>query len=212
MKNNPNTKYCYLYILDTLADWEIGFITAELCSRRYFAKHTGFEFLKIGNTMKPVKTMGGMIIMPDKAAADIKFQEGDLLLLPGADTWMNEDNRQILDIVPDLLKKNVTVAAICGATAGLAQIGVLNNRRHTSNDIEYLKMVCPDYKGDSYYRNSPAVTDDNLITASGIAPLEFSYEVFKKLRVMKEETLEAWYHLYKTKEPKYFFSLMESLN
>ena len=135
MKNNPNTKYCYLYILDTLADWEIGFITAELCSRRYFAGNIDFEIIKIGNTIKPVKTMGGMIITPDKAASDIKFQEGDLLLLPGADTWMNEDNRQILDIVPDLLKKNVTVAAICGATAGLARIGVLNNHKHTSNDI-----------------------------------------------------------------------------
>jgi len=26
----------YLYLLDTLADWEIGFITAELYSHRYF--------------------------------------------------------------------------------------------------------------------------------------------------------------------------------
>jgi hypothetical protein len=60
--------------------------------------------------------------------------------------------------------------------------------------------------------NQPAVTDNNLITASGIAPLEFSYEIFKKTKVMKAETLEAWYQLYKTKEAKYFYNLMESLN
>jgi hypothetical protein len=30
------------------------------------------------------------------------------------------------------------------------------------------------------YYNQPAVVDVNLITASGVAPLEFSYEVFKK--------------------------------
>jgi hypothetical protein len=28
---------------------------------------------------------------------------------------------------------------------------------------------------------------------------------------MKTETLEAWYQLYKTNEPKYFYALMESI-
>ena len=200
-----------MYILDTLADWEIGFITAELYSRRYFAKNIEFEFVKIGNALEPIKTMGGIIITPDKAITDIKFQEGDLLILPGADTWMNEENKNILDIVPDLINRKVIVAAICGATVALAQIGLLNNRKHTSNDKDFLKMVCPVYNGSSYYMNSPAVVDENLITASGLAPLEFSYEVFKKMNIMKEDTLEAWYQLYNTKESKYFYSLMESL-
>lgn len=59
-------------------------------------------------------------------------------------------------------------------------------------------------------KNQPAVTDDNFITASGIAPLEFSYEVLKRINIMKTGTLEAWYQLYKTGEPKYFYALMES--
>jgi hypothetical protein len=72
-------------------------------------------------------------------------------------------------------------------------------------------MFCPEYTGENFYLNQPAVTDDNLITASGIAPLEFSYEVLKRIDVMKAETLEAWYQLYKTKESKYFYALMESI-
>ena len=211
MTNDLNCRNCYVYVLDTLADWEIGFITAELNSRRYFAKNTKVEFVKIGNTLEPIKTMGGIIITPDKDITNVEFQEGDLLVLPGAVTWMDAENKNILDIVSDVINKKVIVAAICGATVALAQNGLLNNRKHTSNDKGFLKMVCPDYDGGSYYINAPTVVDDNLITATGLAPLEFSYEVFKKMNIMKEDTLEAWYQLYKTKESRYFYSLMESL-
>jgi hypothetical protein len=49
-----------------------------------------------------------------------------------------------------------------------------------------------------------------LITASGVAPLEFAREVFKHLGAMEEKTLDAWYNLYLKKEAKYFFTLMEA--
>ncbi len=62
---------------------------------------------------------------------------------------------------------------------GLARKGLLDSRRHTSNDLEYLKMVCSNYKGEKYYKNEPVVTDGKLITASGIAPLEFALHILK---------------------------------
>jgi hypothetical protein len=55
------------------------------------------------------------------------------------------------------------------------------------------------------------VVDGNLITATGLAPLEFSYELFKSTGVMKERTLEAWYHLHKTRESQYFYDLTQSM-
>ena len=202
----------YIYILNTLADWEISYLTAELNSGRYLDKtKPSVELIKIGNTTEPIKTMGGIIITPDESIDNIRFKEDDLLILPGADTWMEEENKKIIDIVSGIINEKVIIAAICGATVALANKGILNNRKHTSNDIEFLKMFCPEYTGENFYLNQPAVTDDNLITASGIAPLEFSYEVLKRINVMKAETLEAWYQLYKTNESKYFYTLMESL-
>ena len=202
----------YIYVLNTLADWEIGYLTAELNSGRYLDKtKPSVEVIKIGSTTEPIKTMGGIKIVPDEGVDNIRFQEDDLLILPGADTWMEEENKKIIDAVPDIMDKKVIVAAICGATIAMANRGLLNNRNHTSNDLEVLKMFCPQYTGENFYLNQPAVTDDNLITASGITPLEFSYEVLKRINVMKAETLEAWYQLYKTNEPKYFYALMESL-
>lgn len=202
----------YLYILNTLADWEIGYLTAELNSGRYLdKKRPPVELIKIGNTTEPIKTMGGITITPDENIDNIKFEEDDLLILPGADTWTEEENKKIIDIVSSIIDEKVIIAAVCGATIALANKGILNNRKHTSNDLEVLKMFCPEYIGENFYINQPAVTDDNLITASGIAPLEFSYEILKRTNLMKTETLEAWYQLYKTNEPKYFYALMESI-
>lgn len=202
----------YIYVLNTLADWEISYLTAELNSGRFLDKtRPHVDIIKIGNDVEPIKTMGGIIITPDESIDNIKFDEDDLLILPGAETWMQEENKKIMDIVSDIVDKKVIIAAICGATVALANNGLLNNRNHTSNDIELLKLYCSEYCGENFYLNQPAVTDDNLITASGIAPLEFSYEVLKRINVMKVETLEAWYQLYKTKESKYFYALMESI-
>ena len=202
----------YLYILNTLADWEIGYITAELNSGRFLDKtKPPIQLIKIGNTNESIKTMGGINIAPDECVNNITFEKGDLLILPGADTWDEESNKKIINLIPKLLNQNVIVAAICGATVALAKSGILNKRKHTSEDKEFLKMICPDYSGEENYLNKPTVIDNNLITASGLAPLEFSYEVLKKMNVMKSETLEAWYQLYKTQDAKFFPLLMESL-
>ncbi|MDO9045927.1 MAG: type 1 glutamine amidotransferase family protein [Methanobacteriaceae archaeon] len=202
----------YVYVLNTLTDWEIGYLTAELNSGRYLdKKRPQVEIIKIGNTTEPIKTMGGIKITPDETIDNIKFEEDDLLILPGADTWTEEENKKIIDIVSSIINEKVIIAAVCGATIALANKGILNNRKHTSNDLEVLKMFCPEYIGENFYLNQPAVTEDNLITASGLAPLEFSYEVLKRTNLMKTETLEAWYQLYKTNESKYFYALMQSL-
>ena len=94
---------------------------------------------------------------------------------------------------------------------GLANAGLLDKRPHTSNDLMALKMFCPGYKGEEFYRNEPAVTDGNLITASGLAPVEFAYHVFRRLDVMTPATLDAWHGLFTTRKPEYFHALLASL-
>ena len=202
----------FLYILDGLSDWEIGFLTAEIYSGRYLRKNIEKPLIiKVGKSLNPIKTMGGMEITPDIDIKAVKMQENDLLLLPGADAWLIENNDEVLNFIRQNMAKNVIIAAICGATIAMANFGLLNGIRHTSNDLGYLKMACPNYKGGEFYCNQPVVVENNVITATGIAPLEFAYEVFKKLNIMGRETVEAWYNLYNTKESKYFLELMGSL-
>ncbi|HBG69824.1 MAG: hypothetical protein A2W93_00400 [Bacteroidetes bacterium GWF2_43_63] len=104
----------------------------------------------------------------------------------------------IFEMVENLIDRGVIVAAICGATVALANSGILDSRKHTSYGKGFLEMMCPEYKGQDNYIDCPAVCDGNLITASGLAPQEFTYEILKRPEVMKEETVAAWDKLYST--------------
>lgn len=202
----------YIYLLNTLADWEIGYLTAELFSKRYFAdKNMPCELVRVADTMDPITSMGGMRLTPDRRLDSVQFNEGDLLVLPGGDLWMGSETDAVLAKAKALIENGVAVAAICGATMGLARVGALDFKKHTSNNLGYLKMVCPAYRGEANFIEEPAVCDGNLITATGLAPLEFAYEVIKLMKVFKPETLEAWYLLNSTKQARYFYDLMNSL-
>ncbi len=45
-----------------------------------------------------------------------------------------------------------------------------------------MKIVGPTYKGENLYEMGPVASGENLITASGVARLEFTVEVLKKIR------------------------------
>ena len=202
----------YLYVLDTLSDWEIGYLTAELNSKRFF--HEKIEenvLVKIADSKEPITSMGGIVIHPDETIDNIKFQKDDILVLPGADSWIDSKHAKILEIAKDRINNGSNVAAICGATLALANIGSLDEKKHTSNDKEFLKMFCPNYKGSDLYVNEPAVCDENLITASGMAPLEFTCKIFEKMNYFRKRSIEVWYNLHKTSSSQYFFELMDSL-
>jgi putative intracellular protease/amidase len=203
----------YLYVLDTLADWEPGHVMAELRSGRYLKDPAlRYSVVLCGSTLAPITTMGGLHLTPEVLIRDIHPVQGDVLVLPGADTWLDPAQASALRVAGRLLDEGMLVTAVCGATLGLANVGLLDKRPHTSNDPVALKMFCPNYRGGNHYVNEPAVTDANLITASGLAPVEFAYHVFRRLDVMAPPTLEAWYGLFTTRQPEYFYALMGSLS
>lgn len=202
----------YLYVFDTMSDWEIGYAAAELNSGRYFKKGLApARIVTVGIEKTPVTTMGGLNILPDRTVEECSIQNGDALILPGGNTWTDPIHMPILNMAKKCVQEGIVVGAICGATFGLAQAGLLNSRGHTSNDLAYLKMVCPSYTGEAYYKMESAVTDGTLITASGVAPLEFTVHLLKALDVWSSATVDSWYQLNKTHEGKYFYELMSSI-
>ena len=199
----------YMYVFDTMSDWEVGYLTAELNTGRYFRE--GLKPLKVitvGIDKKTIITMEGLKVLPEITIEECNIESNDVLILPGGDTWTSKVHEIVLEKTKEALRQGAVVAAICGATLGLAKKGLLDFRNHTSNDLEFLKMIIPSYSGEKYYKMEAAVGDENLITASGIAPLEFTIEVLKVLDVFKEEALSSWLNLYKTNDSKYFFELI----
>ena len=202
----------YMYVFDTLADWEWGYITAELRTGRFFKKGVQpFAVKTFGLTKEPIATMGGIRIIPDLSIDEIDMHDCAFLLLPGGETWLEPIHAAVVAMAKDFLAKDIPVVAICGATMALAAAGVLDERRHTSNDLAYLKGVCPNYKGEAHYQFESAVSDNNLITAGGIAPLEAACQIFKRLAVFSDETLDYWYKVHKLQDPQYFYKLVNSL-
>ncbi len=202
----------YVYVLDTLADWELGHVISELNSGRFFKKDAPRVSLKtVGFTKSPVHTMGGLTIMPDCCTDEIVVSKTSMLLLPGADTWSDPKHGAILQKASELLSLGATVCAICGATAALAGIGLLDHRPHTSNGAGFLEMVSPCYKGQSFYIDKPSVADNNLITASSTGALLWAKQMIERLGVFEANTLAAWYDYFCTGKPEHFFALMQTL-
>ena len=202
----------YLYVLDTMADWEAGYLLAELNSGRFFRKECSpVKTVPVGASTREITTMGGLGITPEVSVDLLRMAADDLLILPGAEKWMEDEHRPVLLAAKARIASGGRVAAICGGTIGLAAVGALDGVEHTSNALDVLKMLCPGYAGEKLYRNDPAVTAGSLVTASGFAPLEFAREVLALLDVFKPETLDAWYNLNVKKEAGYYFALMESM-
>ena len=186
------TPAVHVLVFEGFADWEPAYALAEL------RRSGGLDIVTLGFTDAPVRSMGGLRVVPDRALADLDPAAVRLLILPGGDLWEGIYPRAELDaVLAELRAREVPIAAICGATLALARAGLLNDRAHTSNELAYLTSLVPEYAGGGQYVDELAVRDRRVITASGLGPTEFAREIFEELEVFTAEERPVWYHLFK---------------
>ncbi|MFI9774143.1 DJ-1/PfpI family protein [Streptomyces sp. NPDC051956] len=197
MTNGRTAKPVHLAVYDTLADWESGHATAHLARGGYEIRTVALD------AGRPVTTIGGVRIEPDLALDELRPEDSSLLILTGADLWTETSGAAAAggdDLAPfarkarAFLDAGVPVAAICGATAGLAREGLLDDRAHTSAVPMYLAAT--GYKGGGRYVDADAVSDGGLITAGPTEPVAFAREILGGLGVFEGELLDAWYRLF----------------
>lgn len=183
----------HLAVYDTYADWETGHTTAHLTQN-------GFTVRTVGPTTAPVTSMGGLTVRPDLPLAELSPEDSALLILPGAALWDSGDTlAPFARTARTFLDAGVPVAAICGATAGLAREGLLDERAHTSAVSFYLAAT--GYAGGAHYTEADAVTDGDLITMRPHRTGRVRREVFARLGVYDEKKLDAWYRLFHDSDP-----------
>jgi putative intracellular protease/amidase len=152
----------------------------------------------VGFDLEPVTSMGGLRVVPDRALNVIRASEIEILILPGGDFWESPyPEAELNRVLNDLIAAGIPVAAICAGTLAVARAGLLNDRRHTSNMPGYIAKHSPGYSGGSLYDAVPAVNDRGVITASGLAPVEFAREIFKQLRIFTAANEELWFDMFK---------------
>jgi hypothetical protein len=57
--------------------------------------------------------------------------------------------------------------------------------------------MVPDYRDEDFYVDDLAVSDDAVITASGLGNVEFAREIFRLLKIYDENDLRTWYDMFK---------------
>lgn len=200
----------HIFVFDSMSDWEAGYAIAGI-NNPQLQKNPGlYRIRSVAPGKASVASIGGIRVQPDMMLAELSAANSAMFIMPGGVAWDEGKNTEAVDVARTFLDSGVPVAAICGATAGLARGGLLDTRRHTSNSREYLATT--HYLGAEFYDDEPAVTDSNLITASAMAPLDFAYHIFRRLGVYSSPVLEAWYKLFKTGRAEYFAALVEVAN
>jgi putative intracellular protease/amidase len=186
-------KAVYLFVVEGFADWEPAHAVAEL------RRHGKYRVETVGLTSAPVRSMGGLTVLPSRTIAEVNPADVAVFILPGGDRW---ENAPVEPELEQLLKKldaaNVPIAAICGATVAISSIGLLRGRRHTSNGINYLRSHVPGYSDGNNYVNAPAVRDRKLITANGLGDVEFARELFEELDVLSAEERSLWAQIFRS--------------
>lgn len=186
-------KDIYVLVFEGFADWEPAHALAEL--RRSGKRNV----VAVGFDTEPVVSMGGLRVLPDRSLTDVSTDDVGLFLLPGGDLWETGKYPEaaLSAILNQLNTRGVPLAAICGATFALARAGLLNDRRHTSTVPGDLNAV-PGYSGAAHYVTNPAVTDRGVITASGLASVDFAREMLALLDVFSSADQALWYDMYKS--------------
>lgn len=201
-----SNRTAFLAIYDGLADWETGHLLAELRTGRFTG--TRFDVVTVAETREPVTTMGGVRLLPDALLADVDPGVGDVLVLPGGTQWDEGGGAAFAEAARRCLGAGVPVAAICGATAGLARAGLLDCRSHTSAAPEYLAAT--GYAGGDRYVDARAVLDGDLITAGPQSPVQFARVTLGRLGLASERTLDAYEDLFDRGDAAAFPVLMEA--
>jgi putative intracellular protease/amidase len=200
-----STRTAHLAVYEGLADPEVGHLLAELHTGRF----TGapFEVVTVAEEREPITTMGGLRLAPDILLDELDSAASDLLILPGSEMWDAGDGGAFAAAAGRFLAAGVPVAAICGATAGLARAGLLDGRKHTSAAAEYLAAT--GYAGGDHYVDERAVVDGDLVTAGPQSPVQFARATMGRLGLASTKTLEAYEGVFHRADPAAYPALMQ---
>ena len=123
-------QYVHLFVFDSLSDWEASYAIAGINNPQFQKKSGIYRIRSVAITRAPVVSTGGIRIQPDLALDELSQRDSAMLILPGGIAWDEGKNREAIEVARVFLDSRVPVAAICGATAGLAHGGLLDCRRH----------------------------------------------------------------------------------
>lgn len=185
-----------LVITDEYANWEAASLAAAIDSKaddgtqKYFIK-------TVSLTHDPIRSIGGFTVLPDYSVDDVPDDYAALILI-GGDKWREPESMAFRPLVETAAERGILIGGICDGSVFLGMIGMLNEVKHTSNELEDLQAAAAGaYTGSEHYVHEQAVIDGNIVTANGSAYLEFAREILLWLDVAPSDEIAEWYDFYK---------------
>ena len=178
-------KTALILLLNDYADWEVAYISSTINMSEEWS-------VKTISTQKEVKSIGGLTTKVDYLLEEIPSQY-DLLILIGGNSWTNDDS-DIINLVNHTLTNNIILGAICGSVDFMARNGLLNNFKHTGNDLS-LWNTYDQYSNKDEFQFKQAVRDKNLVTANGTAPIEFEQLILESINYAEKNEIEKTIYL-----------------
>lgn len=84
IETNSQTRNIFVYVFDTMADWESAYLLPELNTGRFFRKDAPkIRIFTVGLDRRPITTMGGLRILPDVSLSETQVDQMAALVLPG---------------------------------------------------------------------------------------------------------------------------------
>ncbi|MGL4772703.1 MAG: DJ-1/PfpI family protein [Clostridium sp.] len=180
-----------VFIFEGMTDYEITLITHLL------GADANKEIVTIGYENNPIKSTSGLMYKPSKTVNEVLSEEVEGLIIPGG--WFGETRAEIITLINNLHSKGKLISAICGAgTIFLAKSGVLKDVKYTTPVEEWTdkhKEVFGEldpFPRENYVKER-VVRDKNIITAQGIAFVDFAIETCD------------WFNLFESQEEKECF-------
>ncbi len=192
-----NKKEIIFVLLSEFADWEGAYIATCLNKGVKPGSPILYTTGTMSVTKEPVLSIGGFKVLPDYDINTLPEEYAGLVLVGGSG-WFTPEAMQIVPLVEKAIQENKLVAGICNASVYLGMHGFLNNIKHTSNGLDYLKQYAGEkYTGEANYINQQAVRDAHIVTANGTSPVEFCREILYALEADTPEIIEESYQYYK---------------
>lgn len=174
-----------IILTDEYADWEFAPIAA--IAKEFY----GYDTQIVSPNAKPVVSIAGLLSIPQHKLENLEAAEFDALVIIGGKIWEADNYPDMTPLIEEFLAKGKVVAGICGATLALARAGLLNDRKHTSNETGYIDGYVKDYTGQKLYiQTNKAIADRNIISASGFSPYQFAAEIFRAVGMAEDDVID----------------------
>jgi putative intracellular protease/amidase len=191
--NTPTTRKVHLYVFDAMEDWEAALAVAAINSPQFQSGR--YRMVTVASSLRPITTMGGVLIQPDVSIDAVTPDSSAMLVLPGGQSWERDAHGEALQLASRFIAAGTPVAAICAATLALARAGFLDRLRQSGDAREYL--ISSGHHGTAFYCGMPSIGGNGTISASAVAPVDFAREIFRMLSLSSRGPGEARYAMFK---------------